>query len=169
MRPFSQVFDRMSGQVRQIVAEVQCPDPSRLEDLQAKSRTAKLELRELGELLEIGRSPLAGRQFDMLREFVLRMRRRTKQNAVRYVAPIYVSSYCADACPYCNFSVMRKSTPRKRLTIEELEREVRAVVAEGARVIELVYATDPELGRDAFIEQSDQSSQVRTKLVGALA
>ena len=63
---------------------------------------------------------------------------------MRYVAPIYVSSYCVDACPYCNFSALRKDTVRYRLSQGELEREIQSVLTRDARVVELVYATDPE-------------------------
>jgi 2-iminoacetate synthase len=49
-----------------------------------------------------------------------------------------------DACPYCNFSALRKDTVRYRLSLGELEREIQSVLARDARVIELVYATDPE-------------------------
>jgi 2-iminoacetate synthase len=73
------------------------------------------------------------------------------RNRVRYVAPIYVSSFCVDACPYCNFSATRKSAIRKRLSLEELEEEVRLVLARDMRVIELVYATDPEFTTELLV------------------
>jgi 2-iminoacetate synthase len=71
---------------------------------------------------------------------------------VRYVAPIYVSSFCVDACPYCNFSATRKDTVRHRLTLNELDTEIAAAMARDARVIELVYATDPELDQAMLVE-----------------
>lgn len=83
-------------------------------------------------------------QFEMLREFVRGRWRAPSGNHVRYVAPIYVSSYCVDACPYCNYSALRKDTVRHRLSQGELEQEIHSVMARGARVVELVYATDPE-------------------------
>jgi 2-iminoacetate synthase len=144
MSLFSQSFDRTSEAVRRIVAEGRAPAPERLEVLLARSAEEPLSLDELGELLQIGRTPGAEAAFERLRDFVRRSWRKPEGNAVRYVAPIYVSSFCVDTCPYCNFSARRTEAVRRRLSPDELDEEVRAVMERGARVIELVYATDPE-------------------------
>ncbi len=109
----------------------------------AQSRLGPLPLPELAELLEIGAAPAATDQFELLRSFVNTEWRNSVGNSLRYVAPIYVSSFCLDACPYCNFSALKKDTARHRLTNDELDAEIDAVIARGAQVIELVYATDP--------------------------
>jgi 2-iminoacetate synthase len=151
MSGFSSIYPETDQEVRRILARVECPSASRVEELLARSRGETLTLPELAELLEIGAVPSAVAQFDLLRAFAGTEFRSSEGNRVRYVAPIYVSSYCIDACPYCNFSAARKETARRRLSLEELDREVEAVMERDARAIELVYATDPEFTVDLLV------------------
>ncbi len=141
--------------MRRILGSVECPSPERVRDLAERSAATPLTLAELAELLEIGRRPDATRQFQELRAFVFGRWRKPAGNAVRYVAPIYVSSFCVDACPYCNFSAARATALRRRLSHEELAAEIETVMGRGARVIELVYATDPELTTDHLARHVD--------------
>jgi len=97
---------------------------SGLQELLAASGGAPLGLLELAELLEIGRTREAVEQFETLRSFVLERWRKPAGNRVRYVAPIYVSSFCIDTCAYCNFSASRKAAVRRRLTPGDLGAEI---------------------------------------------
>ena len=151
MSSFSSIFAEKHAEVRSVLSAVRCPSVERLRDLLASSEHQALGLAELAELLEIGATFNADEQRQLLRETVARRSTNLLGNHVRYVAPIYVSSYCVDACPYCNFSATRKSAIRKRLSLEELEEEVRLVLARDMRVIELVYATDPEFTTDLLV------------------
>ncbi len=162
MRTFSSVYGEKDSEVRRILDRVRCPSPRRLQELLSQCRAETLGLAEAAELLEIGADPTAAEQFELLRAFVRERYSSPEGNRVRYVAPIYVSSFCIDACPYCNFSAARKETARHRLTLDELDAEIAAVIARDARVIELVYATDPEC---------DQATLVRhvARAVSALA
>jgi len=145
MSLFSSVYAERNAEVRASLDGAGCPSPKRVEEILARSETTEaLSLPELGELLQVGATEDADEQFEMLRAHTRRRWRAAAGNRVRYVAPIYVSSYCVDACPYCNFSALRKDTVRYRLSPSELEREIQSVLARDARVVELVYATDPE-------------------------
>ncbi len=81
--------------------------------------------------------------------------RRQARHASRVyaVVPLYVTSFCVESCHYCAF---RANNPamrgaRRRLSDAELEREARYLMDEkGFRVIELVYAEDPEVRADAM-------------------
>jgi 2-iminoacetate synthase len=142
---FSQIFDTLDARARRILNGTVCPSPDRTRDLLDKGSREVLELNEVAELLEIGADSGADTQFGMLREFTVRRFRKASGNRVRYIAPIYISSYCVDACPYCNFSANRRNAHRIRLNLADYERELDAVMASGARAIEIVLATDPEL------------------------
>jgi len=149
--PFSSVYAQRDAEVRTALARVKVPSEGRVEELMAQARRERLGIAELAELLEIGADAGAVGQFERLRAFALGAWRKPQGNRVRYVAPIYVSSFCMDTCGYCNFSASRKGTARKRLSIAELGEEVATVMAAGARVIELVYATDPEFTTDLLV------------------
>ncbi len=105
------------------------------------------------------RTPIPTLSSNLLRAHTRRHWRAPSGNRVRYVSPIYVSSFCVDACPYCNFSALRKDTVRYRLSLAELDREIASVLARDARVVELVYATDPEYDTRALVR--DVSRAVR--------
>ncbi len=148
---FSSIYPARDSEVRRILARSACPSLERTEELLERSRAESLALAELAELLEIGAVPDADAQFELLRSFVQAQWRPAEGSAVRYVAPIYVSSFCIDTCAYCNFAATRQATVRKRLTLDELDREIEAVMARDARAIELVYATDPEFTTDLLV------------------
>lgn len=141
---FSSVYAERNAEVRTTLDSVDCPSPARVEEILEHSESDELSLSELAELLQTGAMEGADEQFEMLRAYTRGRWRASNGNRVRYVAPIYVSSYCVDACPYCNFSALRKDTVRYRLSQGELEREIQSVLTRDARVVELVYATDPE-------------------------
>jgi 2-iminoacetate synthase len=157
---FSPIFAEKQAEVQALLADVRCPTVERVEDLLVSSTQRTLELSELAELLEIGTAPEAADQRELLRAAVARRFTNTGGNRLRYVAPIYVSSYCVDACPYCNFSATRKSAIRRRLSLEELEDEVQLVLARDMRVIELVYATDPEFTTDLLVRYVDRVAEM---------
>ncbi len=148
---FSSIFAAKQDEVRSVLGAVRCPSVERMRDLLAPSAHKPLALSELAELLEVGATFDADEQRELLRDTVARCSTNRLGNRLRYVAPIYVSSYCVDACPYCNFSATRKSAIRKRLSLKELEEEVRLVLARDMRVIELVYGTDPEFTTDLLV------------------
>lgn len=62
---------------------------------------------------------------------------------MRYIAPVYLSSYCVNTCGYCNYSAIRTDVQRTRLSLPDLDEELQEVLAIGNRVIELTLATDP--------------------------
>jgi 2-iminoacetate synthase len=141
---FSSFFNEHHAEVERIVDRVRPPALGTVQELLEKSSSEPLGLSELAALLEVGNQPGAAEQFQALRSFVHSQSRRPPGSRLRYIAPIYLSSYCTDTCGYCNFSGSRGNPARKRISIEGLEDELAAVLATGARVIELVLATDPE-------------------------
>jgi len=87
------------------------------------------------------------------------------------IVPIYVTSICEEQCLYCNFRGGNKGigVERKRLTDEELEREATYLVEEkGQRVLELVYAADPQMRVDAMCRHIELLHQVLYRHGGGL-
>jgi len=67
--------------------------------------------------------------------------------------PLYISNYCRNSCPYCSFS-NTFSINRRQLTVEELEREARAISDNGMRHILVLTGEAPQVATYAYIEQS---------------
>jgi len=81
-----------------------------------------------------------------IRAAASRARRRWAGNAVEFIIPVYLTSFCQNECLYCGY---RKSNPiaeRIRLSLEDLGRELDVILAWGHRQIELVLSEDPGLG-----------------------
>ena len=46
-------------------------------------------------------------------------------------APLYLSNYCVNGCTYCPYHAKNKTIARKKLTQEEIRREVIAFAGHG--------------------------------------
>lgn len=145
---FSQIYATLDKTVREILERVESPAEERVKEILTKSKTEKLELPEIAELLEVGN----GKNFEILRDFTLSNFRKRERNTLRNISPIYLSSYCVDTCGYCQFSANRKDTHRTRLSLSQLEEEVSSVIDEGNYVIEFTLATDPEFTPEKLAE-----------------
>ena len=53
---------------------------------------------------------------------------------IQLYTPLYLANYCANHCVYCSFAV-RNHLPRKKLTLEQVEEEAKAIAATGLRHI----------------------------------
>lgn len=87
------------------------------------------------------------------------------------IVPIYVTSICQEQCLYCNFRGGNKGVEvqRLRLTDSELEREATYLVEEkGQRVLELVYASDPQMRVDAMCRHVELLRRVLERHGGGL-
>lgn len=58
-------------------------------------------------------------------------------------APLYLSNYCVNACVYCPYHAKNKSIRRKKLTQEEIRREVIALQDMGHKRLALETGEDP--------------------------
>ena len=52
-------------------------------------------------------------------------------NRIVLFAPLYLSNYCINGCVYCPYHAINRTIPRKKLTQEEIEAEVRALIRTG--------------------------------------
>jgi len=140
---FSQKYELIDTEVRGILANVIAPDSEEVKDILEKSKSSKISLGEIARLLQTNKQGTED-QFDLIRTFVY-SKFRKKENTLRHIAPVYLSSFCVDTCGYCNYSAKRKDVKRIRLYLSDLEEELSDVLSVGNRVIEFTLATDPGL------------------------
>lgn len=72
--------------------------------------------------------------------------RRTLQyfgRTIKLYAPLYLSNYCVNTCPYCGFS-KQESYAQKVLSLDEVRSEASIIAATGIRDILLVAGEDPD-------------------------
>jgi 2-iminoacetate synthase len=93
------------------------------------------------ERLEILLSPDAQKHLEQMAQKARQITRQRFGNTIQLYAPLYVSNFCVNHCPYCAFNCKSK-LPRTRLTIEEACKEADILAAEGFRHILLVSGED---------------------------
>src|SRR5213592_2622598 len=105
-----------------------------------------LALAEFAQLL----SPAAGELLELLgrRSHALTQQRFGK--VIRLFAPLYLSNECINNCKYCGFS---RDNPilRVTLTVEDVRREARALLAQGFRNLLLVSGEHPKFVSNGYL------------------
>lgn len=64
-------------------------------------------------------------------------------NRIVMFAPLYLSNYCVNGCVYCPYHISNKGIARKKLTQEEIRREVIALQDMGHKRLALEAGEDP--------------------------
>lgn len=64
-------------------------------------------------------------------------------NRIVMFAPLYLSNYCVNGCTYCPYHAKNKRIPRKKLTQEEIRKEVIALQDMGHKRLALEAGEDP--------------------------
>ena len=70
-------------------------------------------------------------------------------NRIVIFAPLYLSNYCVNGCVYCPYHLKNKQIPRKKLTQDEVRKEVIALQDMGHKRLAI------EAERTHFITQSN--------------
>lgn len=102
-------------------------------DVNAALSTGVLTLQDYGALL----SPAAE---NLLEQMAARAMRETKKNfgnSVSLFTPLYISNYCENHCTYCGFNC-QNNIARGKLTLSEIERELKNIAATGLKEILLL-------------------------------
>ena len=65
-------------------------------------------------------------------------------NRIVMFAPLYLSNYCINGCTYCPYHAKNKHIPRKKLTQDEIRKEVIALQDLGHKRLALEAGEDPK-------------------------
>ena len=75
-------------------------------------------------------------------------------NRIVIFAPLYLSNYCINGCVYCPYHRQNKNIPRKKLTQEEIRREVIALQDMGHKRLAIEAGEDPKNNPIEYILES---------------
>jgi len=64
-------------------------------------------------------------------------------NRIVLFAPLYLSNYCVNGCVYCPYHAKNRTIPRRKLSQEEVEEEVRALIRIGHKRLAVEAGEDP--------------------------
>ena len=78
-------------------------------------------------------------------------------NRIVMFAPLYLSNYCVNGCVYCPYHLKNKHIARKKLTQEEIVREVTALQDMGHKRLAIESGEDPVHNPLEYIRESIQT------------
>lgn len=125
-----------------------------IEQLIEKAALCKgLTHREAATLLECDQPDLIERIFHLAKE----IKQKFYGNRIVMFAPLYLSNYCVNGCLYCPYHAKNKTIARKKLTQEEIRREVIALQDMGHKRLALEAGEHPSLNPIEYILESIQT------------
>lgn len=105
-----------------------------------KARACKgISHREAAVLLECEDESLINEIFSLAKE----IKKKFYGNRIVMFAPLYLSNYCINSCVYCPYHIKNRTILRKKLTQEDIRREVIALQDMGHKRLALEAGEDP--------------------------
>lgn len=103
-----------------------------------------------------------------LEEMALKAKTETRKhfgNAVGLFTPLYIANYCENDCVYCGFGCKNK-IKRGKLTLEEIEEELKTIAATGLQDILLLTGESRKRSSLQYIGEAVKLAAQYFKLVG---
>ena len=111
-----------------------------IEGLIERAKDCKgLSHREAAVLLECDLEDLNEKMFKLAKE----IKQKFYGNRIVMFAPLYLSNYCVNGCVYCPYHAKNKTIARKKLSQEDIKREVIALQDMGHKRLALEAGEDP--------------------------
>lgn len=125
-----------------------------IEQLIEKAALCKgLTHKEAALLLECEQPDLIERIFHLAKK----IKQKFYGNRIVMFAPLYLSNYCVNGCIYCPYHAKNKTIARKKLTQEEIRKEVIALQDMGHKRLALEAGEHPSLNPIEYILESIQT------------
>ena len=103
--------------------------------------------REAAVLLECELEDLNQRMFTLAKQ----IKEKIYGNRIVMFAPLYLSNYCINGCVYCPYHQKNKTIPRRKLTQDEIRREVIALQDMGHKRLAIEAGEDPQMNPIEYI------------------
>lgn len=122
-----------------------------IEEILEKARLRKgLSHREAAVLLDCGLEDKNHEIYALAEQ----MKKDIYGNRIVMFAPLYLSNYCINSCVYCPYHIRNKHIARKKLTQEDIEKEVIALQDMGHKRLAIEAGEDPANNPIEYILES---------------
>ena len=129
-------------------------DKPLIEEILDKAEKGKgISHREAAVLIEVRDKEIEERMYTIAR----RLKERIYGNRIVMFAPLYLSNHCVNGCVYCPYHAKNKHIPRRRLTQEEIRREVIALQDMGHKRLALETGEHPKMSPIEYVLESIQT------------
>ena len=126
-------------------------DRALIEEILTKAEEGKgISHREAAVLIEVEDKEIEERIFAIAR----RLKEQIYGNRIVMFAPLYLSNHCVNGCVYCPYHAKNKTIPRRKLTQEEIRREVIALQDMGHKRLALETGEHPKLSPIEYVLES---------------
>lgn len=126
-------------------------DRALIEEILTKAEQGNgINHREAAVLIEVEDKEIEERIFDIAR----RLKQRIYGNRIVMFAPLYLSNYCVNGCVYCPYHAKNRTIPRRKLTQEEIRREVIALQDMGHKRLALETGEHPTKSPIEYVLES---------------
>ena len=126
-------------------------DRALIEEILAKAEEGKgISHREAAVLIEVEDKEIEERIFAIARK----LKEQIYGNRIVMFAPLYLSNHCVNGCVYCPYHAKNKTIPRRKLTQEEIRREVIALQDMGHKRLALETGEHPKLNPIEYVLES---------------
>lgn len=150
--------------IRKILADTALLSKSELAGIIEKAKEAKgLTPREVAALIQLEDEELLQKMFAA----ALEIKQKIYGKRLVLFAPLYLSNYCINNCSYCGYGC-RNHTPRKKLTMEEIREEVKALEALGHKRLMLDMGEDPVRTPIEYVIEAMKTIYATTEKNGAI-
>ena len=132
-------------------ADRYCNDPAEIDRIIEKAKLCKgLTHREASALLACTLPDRVQAIFELAEK----VKKEFYGNRIVLFAPLYLSNYCINSCVYCPYHRQNKHMPRKKLTQEEIAKEVNALQDMGHKRLAIESGEDPVMAPIEYILES---------------
>ena len=126
-------------------------DRALIEEILTKAAEGKgISHREAAVLIEAQDKEVEERIFHIARQ----IKERIYGNRIVMFAPLYLSNYCVNGCVYCPYHAKNRTIPRRKLTQEEIRREVIALQDMGHKRLALETGEHPTMSPIEYVLES---------------
>lgn len=125
--------------IENLLEETKTPNQEEIDEILVKAQAAKgLTHQEVAKLLQVEDEKSLQKLFDVAGE----IKKKIYGNRIVMFAPLYISDYCVNNCTYCGYR-RDNSFHRRRLTLSEIQQEVKLLEKMGHKRIALEAGEDP--------------------------
>jgi [FeFe] hydrogenase H-cluster radical SAM maturase HydG len=125
-----------------------------------------LDIPEAAALLNISSSNTA--LLDELFQTAFDIKNHIYGNRIVLFAPLYVSNHCQCSCTYCGYRSANTEIERTKLSLAEVENQVRVLQKMGHKRILMLAGESPRYSFDEFLAAVTAASKVRTDKSGEI-
>ena len=126
-------------------------DKALIEEILKKAEQGNgISHREAAVLIEVEDKEIEERMYAIARN----LKERIYGNRIVMFAPLYLSNHCVNGCVYCPYHAQNRTIPRRKLTQEEIRREVIALQDMGHKRLALETGEHPKLSPIEYVLES---------------